>query len=122
MKVDIDPFEANFAKLVFLTVNMVGVQTGVANKTIVKEAITQPLAKSDNLAEKEKLNGESKIMPINMANMSQKVKVEFDSEYEMNVFKNKQNSIYPQAREDLLDFLIRPKSKRVMFHSVLDIV
>ena len=46
-------------------------------------------------------------MPVNMVNMSQKAKVEFDFEYEMAVFKNEQKSIHTQVGEDLLDFLIR---------------
>ena len=109
MKVDIDPFEANFVEPIFLIVHMVDVQTRVANETTTKEAITESLAKSNNLAGKEKLNGEPRTIPINMVNMSYRVKVEFDTKYEMAVFENEQKSIYPQARKDLLDFLIRQK-------------
>ena len=74
---------------------MVDVQKGVANETVVKEAITVPLAKSDGLVRKEKLNSESTTMPINVVNMSQKARAKFDSDYEMAVFRNGQNSIYP---------------------------
>ena len=107
MKVDIDSFESNFAESAILIVNMVDVQTRVANETTTKETIIEPLAKSDNLVRKEKLNGEPRTMPVNMVNMSQKVRTEFDSKYEMIVFENEQKSVYPKAGEDLLNFLIR---------------
>lgn len=70
MKIDINPFETNFAELVFLTVNIVDVERGATYETITKKALTKLLAKFDNVIEKEKLNVESKTMPINTVNMS----------------------------------------------------
>ena len=56
MKIDIDPLEANFAKLVFLTVNMVDVETVATYETIIKEEITKPLTNFGEMVRKEKLN------------------------------------------------------------------
>ena len=74
---------------------MIDVETGAANETAIKEVITKPLAKSNNLARKEKSNSECRTMPVNKVNMSQKASVEFDSVCEMDVFENEQKSIYP---------------------------
>ena len=106
MKVGIDPFEANFAELIFLTVQMVDVEGGSAREIITKEIITESLAKSGNVVTKKKLKDKSRTMLVNMLNMSEKANAKFDSEYEIAIFKNEQKLIYPQVGEDLLNFLL----------------
>ena len=88
-----------------MTVNMVDVRDVSSHKTITKEAIAAPLAKFDNVVEKKKLIDESRTMPVNVVNMSQKVKVKFNSEYEMAVvFTHKDPSL---MLEDLKGVLTR---------------
>ena len=67
---------------------MIDVETGATHEIVIKEAIIEPLAKSSNMVGKEKLNGESRTMLVNIVNLSQKTRTKFDSKYEMVVFEN----------------------------------
>ena len=50
MKVNIDPFEANFAKPIFLTINIVDVEGKAIPKIVTKETIVKSSIKSGNVA------------------------------------------------------------------------